>query len=499
MSHCFFAQFNTPILDGVISPGEYGDHTNGLNREQSGATAWYCTWDADSIYFAIDLSDVTEAAVIYFDFDPVRPVNGGGDMNGTVAGTQDYDRTTFHQPFRSDFGVFIKDTYNEYRFANGSNDWTDPSIAQILTTSVQGNTLEFSIPWNTITGIGRPLSFNWFGFKVYENGGFDGTYDAVPVSNPTSAADVGNGQTNIVKPSYYYTVSSTESNDSIPPFSQNSFTYYQDSSAPGSGGRILGDTTLYDLTIFDNSSDNADNLLPDTFDNRGIANRLLIDGNITIENNLVIGPGSALLPNDNSGGAVNSTISMTGMNGAIYNEGRIDCTPEVGSVVETQDRRLAFVIDGNIRYEESALFKDRARFSDITINNSASFTGPASSSQSAQIELQYGTLTNYGVLDFMSNGNLTFDLRGDNPAAVNNYYLSSPDSSGIFKLNGLLIGRNASVLQPDTIDGGLVTLEVHGDFENYHRFIPKVRGMQAMSPPMNTFILNLLKDGTITV
>ncbi|NND93469.1 MAG: hypothetical protein HKN45_01310, partial [Flavobacteriales bacterium] len=99
-------QFNTPSIDGNINPGEYGSHVEGLNLLTSGPSSWYCTWDDLNIYFALDGSNINEAALVYFDINPVIPVNGVGDVEGTILGSQVYDRTRFHHPIRSDFGLY---------------------------------------------------------------------------------------------------------------------------------------------------------------------------------------------------------------------------------------------------------------------------------------------------------------------------------------------------------------------------------------------------------
>jgi len=81
-----FAQFNTPTIDGIIGSGEYGAHTDGNNQQTNGGTVWYMTWDATNLYIGISGATVSEAAVIYLDGNPIAPINGGTNADGTLAG-----------------------------------------------------------------------------------------------------------------------------------------------------------------------------------------------------------------------------------------------------------------------------------------------------------------------------------------------------------------------------------------------------------------------------
>ena len=477
--HSVQAQFIAvpPLQDGVVLAAEYGNVTMGTNRQFSAGVNWYCTWDANNLYLALTGANINEAAVLYLDTDPTIPVNGGGNVKGSVQWAFDYDRTKFHHPIRSNFGLYLKNGYHEFRYSNGAGEWT-VATSNTLTvgTNFIGQTIEVRIPWNTVTnGNGRPAAFNWFGYKVFTNGdGNNGTYAPVPTMNPTTPNNAGAGAFNLLYPTYYYTVISTDNLTSTPPFAVRSFTYHQDFSAAGTGGYYLANETLFDLTVNDNSSNNADNASAfHLYNNNEISNRLLIDGNITVNRNLVIWTGSALLPADNTSGNVNAILTLNGSSGKIYNEGRIDSNPEPGGT-DYLNRRISWVMDGNITYQNSSLFKELARFSNITINAGSSFRGPDTGN--AQLELQFGTLTNNGLLQMngVSGGYLDLGTRGD-VTSLNTYLLSNPNATGVFKFHDLLVGRYFSKLAP-AVNGGSIDVELKGNFENYGEFMGSETG-----------------------
>ena len=153
-------QFNTPTVNGTITAGEYGTHTNGQNQQTSGGQTWYMTWDNTNLYVAIANASLTEAAVLYLDKNPLSPINGGSTTDGTIVG-QLYDGTNFAQlQFKADLVVYFKDDYREYRTANGANGWSSPTTS-FGSYASSGSTRELAIPWSAIGG--RPSSFAWFG------------------------------------------------------------------------------------------------------------------------------------------------------------------------------------------------------------------------------------------------------------------------------------------------------------------------------------------------
>ncbi|MCB9235218.1 MAG: T9SS type A sorting domain-containing protein [Bacteroidia bacterium] len=461
-----FAQFTTPVIDGTINAGEYGTHAEGANQITSSATTWYMCWDANNLYLATNGSNITEGAVVYLDFDPVLPVNGGVNANGSTQGLYYYDRNFMMMPFRADFVVYFKNSYHEYRTDDGAGYWGG-ATSNTLTLAAGFASVEIAIPWNVITGGGRPASFNWFGYKTYDYGpGTNGLYDPAPVGNPSCAC---NQDPSVTWATRYFNVLSTANGSSTLPFSTQSFTYAQDYSVPGTGGYFLAGGIFYDFTINDNSTNNADNdPVNHVYDNNGPANRVLHEGNLTISHDLYVGQGSAFLPANNVGPDVLSTVTFSGTNGSIRNYGRIDPNPEASSAGDWNHRRMDFVFNGITTIQPTNLFKDRFRFSNVTVNPGAELHGPGS--DSAQIELQWGIINNNGLINFGdgSGGILNLGTRGD-WSQHNDVFLNSSSNSGVWILHDMLIGRNSSRLQP-VAGGGIATLQVKGDFENYDEF-----------------------------
>lgn len=463
-----YAQFSTPTQNGVITAGEYGTHTNGQNQQADGGTIYYMAWDANNLYVAYAGTNYNEAAVLYLDIDPVIPVNGGTNANGSIQGYYTYERNHMMQPFRADFALYYKNGYHEYRLDDGAGYW-GAAVSNTLAvgTNAGSNTVEIAIPWNTITGGGRPAQFNWFTYKVYDYGpGINGIYNALPLGNPNCACNQDPSRTYAT---HYYNVLNTSNGTSTKPFAVTSFTYHQDNSGAGTGGYYLNGGAFYDFTVNDNSTNNTDNDPAfHLYDNNEISNRVLVEGTITISHHLYVGQGSALLPANNNPNPVIATLVFTGSNGGIYNHGRIDPNPEALNAGDWNNRKMDFVFAGSTRLMPSNVFKDRWRMSNVTVNAGGSLLGPLVDSTS--IEVQWGTFTNLGVVD-LGDGTAGFaDLgtRGD-WSQHNDYFLTG---AGTWRMHQVLIGRNSSRLQP--ANGGTpVRLLVQGDFENYDDFLGK--------------------------
>jgi glycosidase len=208
------AQFNTPSIDGVIQPGEYGNTQNGTNQlgTNTGQT-WYMTWDASNLYVGITSADLSQAAVIYIDASPVNPPNGGANANGNLTGFNYDGEQVATLPFRAQFVTYFKDGYNEYRNSNGSGGWSAAAsnYAKYASNASSGpNTREIAIPWSAITGGGIPSSFLFLGLLT-SSAGY--VYGQVP--NDNGGASIGTSAT--------YTqslvVDSTANGSSTPPFS----------------------------------------------------------------------------------------------------------------------------------------------------------------------------------------------------------------------------------------------------------------------------------------
>ena len=211
---CFFifeanAQFNTPTINGVISPNEYGVHTDGQNQQStSSAQTWYMTWDNTNLYVAVTNANLAEGAVLTIDYNPVSPPNGGTNADGTL-NALNYDSTAIGtMPFRADFRAYFKDGYRDYNTANGANGWNFGASGFGTYASGAGNVRELAIPWSTITGGGRPASFL---FNAYLSSGGGFIYGQVPQGNAG-----GNSPGNWNR---YFAVVNTNDTTSTKPFS----------------------------------------------------------------------------------------------------------------------------------------------------------------------------------------------------------------------------------------------------------------------------------------
>jgi glycosidase len=203
------AQFNTPTVDGVISPNEYGVHTNGQNQQSTGTgQTWYLTWDNANLYVAVTNANLAEGAVVAIDKNPVSPPNGGTNADGTL-NALNYDSTTIGtMPFRADFRTYFKDGYRDYQTANGANGWNFGASGFGNYASGAGNVREFAIPWTVINGGARPASFL---FSAYLSSGGGFIYGQVPQGNAG-----GNTPGNW---SRYFAVVNTNDTTSTKPFS----------------------------------------------------------------------------------------------------------------------------------------------------------------------------------------------------------------------------------------------------------------------------------------
>lgn len=204
------AQFNTPTIDGTISPNEYGVHTEGQNQKGTSTTqTWYMTWDNSNLYVAVTNANLAEGAVLAIDRNPLSPPNGGTNADGTL-NALNYDGTAIGTlPFRADFRAYFKDGYRDYQTANGANGWNfGASNFGNYASSGAGNVREFSIPWSTVTGGGRPASFLFTAY-LSSSGGF--IYGQLPEGN-SGTNSPGNW-------SRYYAVVNTNNGTSTKPFS----------------------------------------------------------------------------------------------------------------------------------------------------------------------------------------------------------------------------------------------------------------------------------------
>lgn len=204
------AQFKTPLIDGLIQAGEYGNNQNGTNQVgTSTGQTWYMTWNASNLYVAIANANASEAAVLYIDANPVNPPNSGTNANGNLSGFNYDQEEVATLPFRAQFVTYFKNGYNEYRTSDGYGNWTNPVSGYGVYASI-GSTREFAIPWSAITGGGMPSSFLFLGLLTSSAGYI---YGQAP--NDNAGGSVGLSATY----SAYFVVNSTANGSSTPPFS----------------------------------------------------------------------------------------------------------------------------------------------------------------------------------------------------------------------------------------------------------------------------------------
>jgi hypothetical protein len=226
------AQFNTVTVNGTIAAGEYGVHTDGENQQTSGTQVWYVTWDVNNLYIGISVANVAEGAVVYIDTSPILPINGGTNANGTLVG-QTYDSTNFAAlPFRADFVTYVRNSYREYRTANGSGGWSAATTGFGAYADNGSNVRELAIPWTAMGG--RPTALAWYGY-VTSAGGF--VYGQAPVDNPGGAIGTS------ARYAYYYTINNTNTGTSTKPFALKSYTFNN------TADQTLTNPVLYDLTM----------------------------------------------------------------------------------------------------------------------------------------------------------------------------------------------------------------------------------------------------------
>jgi signal transduction histidine kinase len=193
-----WAQWRTPVIDGVITPGEYGNNnTVGTNTAQN----WYMTWDATNLYVGITKANLSEGAVIYIGPNPQSDPKCCNDSDGNLTGFT-YDNTNFASlPFRAKFVTYYKDDYREYRNSDGSGGWTGAIANYGQYASGAGNVREIAIPWSAINqNGGLPTHFVFFGYLTSSRGY---VYGQVPNDNP--GVFIGTGATY----TQYYNISNT--------------------------------------------------------------------------------------------------------------------------------------------------------------------------------------------------------------------------------------------------------------------------------------------------
>ncbi|RZK10911.1 MAG: hypothetical protein EOO46_08820 [Flavobacterium sp.] len=113
------AQFSTPTIDATL------DGANYPTNYTTGSSNWRITWDDTYLYVFLQNANETEPVTIFLDVDPIVPVNGGSNSNGTLVGLN-YDSysTPPNLPFRADVFIYCHSGYREIRRRDGANGWT---------------------------------------------------------------------------------------------------------------------------------------------------------------------------------------------------------------------------------------------------------------------------------------------------------------------------------------------------------------------------------------
>ncbi|MCC6252410.1 MAG: hypothetical protein IT238_08120, partial [Bacteroidia bacterium] len=253
------AQFTTPVVDAVND-----GLVNYPNNYNSGATNWALTWNNNDLFVCIDNANQSEPVTIYLDVDPIVPVNGGTNADGTLVGLN-YDGYVPppNLPFRADVCIYAHNGYREIFRRDGANGWASlgggfDGICGGGVNDYTGNAngqyasndngngnggddrRELRISWarlqGAINGGNRPASFNWFGYISYNNG----MYAQVPVENYNGNNVTGNVN-GLVR---YFTILNTDNGTSTNPFSLNSYTQPIGASVAAFGGISVYDFTL---------------------------------------------------------------------------------------------------------------------------------------------------------------------------------------------------------------------------------------------------------------
>lgn len=463
-------QFHTPTIDGVIAPGEYGTHLDGLNQQTAAGIIWYQTWDASYFYIGVQgLNPANDAVNIFVDGSPALPVNGDQPASGSLS-SEAYDQIITELPFRCNYFCFVKAGYDEWKNDDGLGTWGAGTVNGIIKATTL-TTTEFRIPWSSITGAGMPPSFNWNGFISYDNGGVNGTFGQVPTANPSTAG----GSIPLTQWStLYYTIRDTDNGTADQPFKWISVAYREDNSAATTGGYSLPPGTYMDITVNDNSTDNLDNINNNyQYDNAEVCNRILLShGTFQVYGDLYIGQGSGLFPADNTPADVLAVVELYG-NCGLYNRGRLDCVPELDNPGDELNRRiLVEVVDTlTIEYNQN-LQVGFFRFGDLQIRAGALMRASTTTPGDVNIEFQMGTIDNNGTMQLTDPIGATVNIytRGFMPVQDNVVYLTSSAGTGIFNLNTLLIGTEVGYLRPVST-AAPVTINLSQNLEIYSNLI----------------------------
>jgi hypothetical protein len=441
------AQHTTPNIDGAVGAGEYGVHIDGENQQTSGGQTWYVTWDDNFLYFGITNANTNEAAVIYIDTNPIIPINGGGNADGTIVG-QAYDNTNFAElPFRANVAMYVRGgtfpgPYRAYRISNGSGGWGTnvPGFGSFAETG--GNNREFSFPWSAVGG--RPASFAWFGYLT-SSGGF--VYGQVPTEN--AGGNIGTS----ARYSRYYIVNNTGNGTSTKPFSRNSYVFNSTTDITNFGAITVYDFTMntasHSITRASGSSSWTINGALRIY--QGTVDFGLNGGSCTVNDSIAIASGGTLTLSNNANAnaltanghfridgtfnANNSTVRFAGNNNTQAVSGSASSVIFHNIIVSKANSRTELVLPSNLSYQNPLHFGHSL----MTINNFTLDSGL----------VYFSPVTGSGTFTRTISGNITL---GSTPSSIIGDGLLNP-----IRANTVLIINNRA--------GATVTTTVSEDIK----------------------------------
>ncbi len=256
----------------------------------AGANGWSVAWDNNYFYVHKTGGGGGDGMFVFLDVNPIIPVSGGTNANGSLVGPNHYGQSTI-LPFRVDVSILNNNGGGFYQLANGAGGWGG-NLTTGSNSFVSGGTREFRISWTSMGLAGRPASFNWCGYMVFNTGNFE--------SWPNNTGVLGGG-TSDPRFFFYQSVVSTANDANITnPFNTNFRSFENRDIVDYEYANTLP-STVFDFTQNRLVSGDRD---------------LLLQNDITIRRNLVVGsPFSRFRAN---GG--NRTITFTG-SGEVRNSG----------------------------------------------------------------------------------------------------------------------------------------------------------------------------------
>lgn len=296
----------------------------------TGTDDWAVGWDNTYLYLRKTTTG-NQPVLVYLDINPIVPVSGGANSNGSLTGVSHWGITPT-LPFRSDFMIYWEDSFLQYQTANGSGGWNS-SVTIGTPERTNGNAnKECRILWSTITGSGRPSALNWLGYcNSRSSPGF--IFHQVPAANLNPSGS-------IASPRFfgYYSVVNTTNSGTTNPFAANQISFETRASYTFGASQP---SVLWDMT------NNAPSGTED----------LIMERDLEIRNRLDI----ATLSSRFRANAGNRTITMSGTSGSLRNIGGTMFGEFGGST-------NSLIVSGTVELFSSGNFID---FRNYTINSGA--------------------------------------------------------------------------------------------------------------------------------